>query len=69
MHGMQFIGQEGFQLDGFVHEFTRDEERVSKNKEKGGCKVEMGGIVEGNVTVDLLVTYTKIVNHSLHSLH
>ena len=47
--------------------FTRDEE--SKNKERGGYKVEMGGIAEGNVTVDLLVTYTKIVNHSLFTIN
>ena len=69
MPGMQFIGQEGFQMHGFVHEFTRNEERVSKNKERGGYKVEMGRIVEGNVTVDLLVTYTTIVNHSLFTIN
>ena len=69
MPGTHFIGQEGFQLNGFVREFTRDEERVSKNKERGGYKVEIGRMPEGNVTDDLLVTYTTIVNHSLFTIN
>ena len=69
MPGTQFIGQEGFQLNGFVHEFTRDEERVSKNKERGGYKVEIGRMPEGNVMDDLLVTFTTIVNHSLSTIN
>ena len=64
-----FIGQEGFKLNRFVREFIDDEKRASKNKERGGYKVEMGGIAEGNVTVDLLVTYTTIVNHSLFTIN
>ena len=72
MPGTQFIGQEGFQLNGFVHEFTRDEERVSKNKERGGYKVEIGRMPERNVTDDLLVTFTTIVKsffvHYHHTL-
>ena len=69
MPGTQFIGQEGFQLNGFVHEFTRDEERVSKNKERGRYKVEIGRMPEKNVTDDLLVTFTTIVNHSLFTIN
>ena len=69
MPGTQFIGQEGFKLNRFVHEFIDDQKRVSKNKERGGYKVEMGRIAEGNVTVDLLVTYTTIVNHSLFNIN
>ena len=41
----------------------------SKNKERGGYIVEMGGTAEGNVTDALLLTYTTRVNHSLFTIN
>ena len=41
----------------------------SKNKERGGYIVEMGGTAERNVTDDLLLTYTTRVNHSLFTIN